>query len=148
MPHGTSTICCAGPRSHPHCCPRFLFSAAGPAVCCSCRLISGPLLVADCCLGRRTASHSTTPSGFLGTQVPGHVHMVTGPPIACSGGLRIVYTARDNQNLHDVRSIARRPPPFSGISTGEKSWLWVVVRLPTIKLAFEYCRQQQKRQQR
>ena len=45
----------------------FLFSAAGPAVCCSCRLISGPLLAADCCL-ETTASHSTTPSGFLGTQ--------------------------------------------------------------------------------
>ena len=40
-----------------------------------------------------------------------------------------MYTARDNQNLHDVRSIARRPPPFSGISTGEKSWLWVVEKL-------------------
>ena len=45
----------------------FCFSAADPAVCCSCRLDSGPLLAADCCL-ETTASHSTTPSGFLGTQ--------------------------------------------------------------------------------
>ena len=38
-----------------------------------------------------------------------------------------MYTARDNQNRHDVRTIARRLPLFSGISTGEKSWLWVVM---------------------
>ena len=43
-----------------------------------------------------------------------------------------MYTARDNQNRHDVRTIARRPPPFSGISTGEKSWLWVVIKVALV----------------
>ena len=65
---GPSSCCARTPLAPPLLSTRaFLFSAADPAVCCSCRLDFGPLLAAGCCL-ETTASHSTTPSGFLGTQ--------------------------------------------------------------------------------